>query len=84
MGGFTRDDNSEQIGRIPVLGSIPWIGRLFSYRQNRSANTVRVFLIQPKEIVDALEPATTEPATQLLTPEQHERVRRAYFRAAIK
>ncbi|MNZ16553.1 Outer membrane protein MxiD precursor [compost metagenome] len=82
VGGFTRDDHSEQVGRIPVLGSIPWIGRLFSYRQNRSANTVRVFLIQPKEILDTLEPATTVPATGLLTPQQHERVRRAYLRAA--
>ncbi|MNG17505.1 Outer membrane protein MxiD precursor [compost metagenome] len=81
VGGFTRDDHSEQIGRIPVLGSIPWIGRLFSYRQNRSANTVRVFLIQPKEILDALEPVT-EPAPQPLTPQQHERVRRSYLRAA--
>ncbi|MCW8276869.1 EscC/YscC/HrcC family type III secretion system outer membrane ring protein [Pseudomonas sp. PCH199] len=84
VGGFTRDDNSEQIGQIPVLGSIPWIGRLFSYRQNRSANTVRVFLIQPKEILAALEPGSAEPATQLLTPQQHERVRRSYFRAANK
>lgn len=84
VGGFTRDDNSEQIGRIPVLGSIPWIGRLFSYRQSRSANTVRVFLIQPKEILDAFEPATVEPATRLLTPQQHERVRRSYFRTTEK
>lgn len=81
VGGFTRDDHSEQIGRIPVLGSIPWIGRLFSYRQNRSANTVRVFLIQPKEIVSALEPADIDPGSRLMTPEQHERVRRAYLRA---
>ncbi|WP_223532532.1 MULTISPECIES: type III secretion system outer membrane ring subunit SctC [unclassified Pseudomonas] len=84
VGGFTRDDNSEQIGRIPVLGSIPWVGRLFSYRQNRSANTVRVFLIQPKEILDALEPATVEPDARLLSPQQHERVRRSFFRAAEK
>ncbi|AFY20828.1 type III secretion system outer membrane ring subunit SctC [Pseudomonas sp. UW4] len=84
VGGFTRDDHSEQVGRIPVLGSIPWIGRLFSYRQNRSANTVRVFLIQPKEILDTLEPATTDPATRLLTPQQHERVRRSYLRASEK
>ncbi|WP_033052669.1 type III secretion system outer membrane ring subunit SctC, partial [Pseudomonas sp. GM49] len=84
VGGFTRDDHSEQVGRIPVLGSIPWIGRLFSYRQNRSANTVRVFLIQPKEILDTLEPVTSDPATRLLTPQQHERVRRSYFRAAEK
>lgn len=79
VGGFTRDDHSEQVGRIPVLGSIPWVGRLFNYRQNRSANTVRVFLIQPKEILDALEPVT-EPAPRLLTPQQHERVRRSYLR----
>lgn len=78
VGGFTRDDHSEQIGRIPVLGSIPWVGRLFSYRQSRSANTVRVFLIQPKEIRDAMPSA--EPAARLLTPQQHERVRRSYFR----
>ena len=84
VGGFTRDDHSEQIGRIPVLGAIPWVGRLFSYRQNRSANTVRVFLIQPKEILGALEPGSAEPATQLLTPQQHERVRRSYFRTLDK
>jgi type III secretion system outer membrane ring protein len=81
VGGFTRDDHSEQVGRIPVLGSIPWIGRLFSYRQNRSANTVRVFLIQPKEILDALE-TVTEPVPRLLTPQQHERVRRSYLRTS--
>jgi type III secretion protein C len=50
VGGFTRDESGEQVGRIPVLGSIPGIGRLFSYRQSRNANTVRIFLIQPREI----------------------------------
>ena len=84
VGGFTRDDHGEQIGRVPVLGAIPWIGRLFSYRQGRSANTVRVFLIQPKEIREAFEPATSEPGGQLLTPQQHERVRRMYFRMSEK
>lgn len=80
VGGFTRDDHGEQIGRVPVLGSIPWLGRLFSYRQDRSANTVRVFLIQPKEIIEALQPATLDERGPLLTPEQHERLRRSYFR----
>ncbi|MCJ8204797.1 type III secretion system outer membrane ring subunit SctC [Pseudomonas sp. RGM2987] len=80
VGGFTRDDHGEQIGRVPVLGSIPWLGRLFSYRQDRSANTVRVFLIQPKEILEALEPNLPGNGGSLLTPEQHERLRRSYFR----
>ncbi|WHS62117.1 type III secretion system outer membrane ring subunit SctC [Pseudomonas sp. G2-4] len=84
VGGFTRDDHGEQIGRVPVLGSIPWIGRLFSYRQGRTANTVRVFLIQPKEILEAFEPTTSEPGGQLLPPRQHERVRRMYFRMSEK
>ncbi|MBT2339718.1 MULTISPECIES: type III secretion system outer membrane ring subunit SctC [Pseudomonas] len=80
VGGFTRDDHGEQIGRVPVLGSIPWLGRLFSYRQDRSANTVRVFLIQPQEIREALESVAIEEGGPLLTPQQHERLRRSYFR----
>lgn len=56
VGGFTRDESGEQIGRIPLLGSIPYIGRIFSYRQARKANTVRVFLIQPREINSPMQP----------------------------
>ncbi|WP_420825772.1 type III secretion system outer membrane ring subunit SctC [Pseudomonas typographi] len=50
VGGFTRDETSQQTRRIPVLGHIPFVGRLFSYKQTHRANTARVFLIQPREI----------------------------------
>ncbi|MBP2168831.1 type III secretion protein C [Erwinia toletana] len=50
IGGYTRDENSHLYQGVPGLKDIPLIGRLFSYRQQRSANMVRVFLIQPKEI----------------------------------
>lgn len=50
IGGYTRDEQSNQRQGIPVLKDIPLIGRLFSYQRNRSANMVRLFLIQPKEI----------------------------------
>lgn len=50
IGGYTRDENSNLRQSIPGLSNIPFIGRLFGYRQSRSANMVRVFLIQPKEI----------------------------------
>ncbi|MCU5773770.1 type III secretion system outer membrane ring subunit SctC [Erwiniaceae bacterium BAC15a-03b] len=53
IGGYTRDENSHLHQGVPGLKDIPVVGRLFSYRQQRSANMVRVFLIQPKEI-DAL------------------------------
>lgn len=50
IGGYTRDENSNLTEGIPGLKDIPLIGGLFRYRQSRSANMVRVFLIQPKEI----------------------------------
>lgn len=50
IGGYTRDEQSNQRQGIPVLKDIPLLGRLFSYQRNRSANMVRLFLIQPKEI----------------------------------
>lgn len=55
VGGFTRDESSQQVKRIPGLGHIPWLGRLFTYTQTREANTVRVFLIQPRQIDSALD-----------------------------
>lgn len=58
VGGFTRDEASEQVKRIPLLGHIPWLGRLFTYTQRRDANTVRVFLIQPRQIDSAIDPHT--------------------------
>lgn len=50
VGGYTRDSNSMESKKIPLLGSIPFIGGLFRYEGSNSSNTVRVFLIQPREI----------------------------------
>ena len=66
VGGFTRDESSGQLKRIPVLGHIPWLGRLFTYRQTRDANTVRVFLIQPRQI-DPAEQTQIDPLAQWLS-----------------
>ncbi|MGY2200169.1 type III secretion system outer membrane ring subunit SctC [Pseudomonas gingeri] len=82
VGGFTRDDHREQVARIPLLGSIPLIGGLFRYRVSSSANTARVFLIQPKEILGALQESTRDLGKGLMTAEQQDAVRRAFMRAA--
>lgn len=66
VGGFTRDESGEVIKRIPVLGHIPYLGRVFSYRQTRQSNTVRVFLIQPKELDSPLEPDTMQIGSQVI------------------
>lgn len=63
IGGYTRNENKQQESGIPVLKDIPWVGRIFSYHQNRASNMVRVFLIQPREI----DSATTLDATATLT-----------------
>lgn len=54
IGGYTRDASSEEKAKIPFLGDIPLIGGLFRYTSSNKSNTVRVFLIQPKEITEPL------------------------------
>ncbi|MFQ6283748.1 type III secretion system outer membrane ring subunit SctC [Yersinia enterocolitica] len=54
IGGYTRDTNTTETRKIPLLGSIPFIGGLFRYEGTNSSNVVRVFLIQPREIDENL------------------------------
>lgn len=50
IGGYTRDTNTYESRKIPILGSIPFIGKLFEYEGTNANNIVRVFLIEPREI----------------------------------
>lgn len=50
IGGYTRDEDKKEYASIPGLGKIPFIGALFRYRLSQNNQTVRVFLIQPREI----------------------------------
>ncbi|TKI05087.1 type III secretion system outer membrane ring subunit SctC [Martelella alba] len=54
VGGYTRDETSGKTGHIPVLGKMPLLGGLFRYNQDSQSNTVRIFLIQPREISEPL------------------------------
>ncbi|KVU23507.1 type III secretion system outer membrane pore InvG [Burkholderia ubonensis] len=62
IGGYTRDSSVERTARIPGLGKLPLVGGLFRYRSHNQSNTVRVFLIQPREIVDPLTPDASDLA----------------------
>lgn len=55
IGGYTRGESSENVGKIPLLGDLPLVGGIFRYRQTMNKNTVRVFLIRPREINEALD-----------------------------
>lgn len=81
VGGFTRDESGEVIKRIPVLGHIPYLGRMFSYRQTRESNTVRVFLIQPKELDSPLEPGAMQIGSQVIGKVARDPADRAVLRA---
>lgn len=60
IGGYINDQKSNGLQKIPVLGSLPVIGHLFSYRSENISNLVRVFLIQPREIQEPLQPDASE------------------------
>lgn len=47
--GYTRDTNTYESRKIPILGSIPFIGKLFGYEGTNANNIVRVFLIEPRD-----------------------------------
>lgn len=55
IGGYTRGESGNQLEKIPVLGDLPFIGGIFRYRQSHNKNTVRVFLIRPREIDDGID-----------------------------
>jgi len=55
IGGYTRGESGDMIGKIPLLGDLPLIGGAFRYHQTLNKNTVRLFLIRPREIVDGID-----------------------------
>lgn len=56
IGGYIHDERSTVEGKIPLLGDIPLLGKLFQYSRDRESSMVRVFLIQPREIDAPLSP----------------------------
>lgn len=46
LGGFVQEEESESVRKIPLLGDIPLLGRLFQTTQNSTRQTVRLFLIK--------------------------------------
>lgn len=52
VGGYTLDETSENTSKIPVLGDIPVLGKLFTYKSNNGSKSVRLFLIQPRLLAE--------------------------------
>lgn len=52
IGGYTKGSDVHQERKIPFLGNIPLIGRLFRYNASNQSDMVRLFMIQPREITE--------------------------------
>ena len=47
IGGLFREDQSKNVSRIPILGNIPLLGELFTYRYNVKQKSQIVMVITP-------------------------------------
>ncbi|AUH51341.1 EscC/YscC/HrcC family type III secretion system outer membrane ring protein [Chromobacterium sp. ATCC 53434] len=65
IGGYTRDASDRSQAKVPLLGDLPLVGGLFRYHRDSQSNTVRVFLIQPREIDEPLTPDASDLAADL-------------------
>jgi type III secretion protein C len=67
LGGLNRRENTRTTSRIPLLGSIPLLGRLFRSDTTKRDNTERLFLISP-QIIAATAATLGEPLSAPLKP----------------
>lgn len=56
MGGFHSRETGDVKRRIPILGSIPFIGQLFSYSRHETSQRERLFIITPHLVGDQVDP----------------------------
>ncbi|KIS45399.1 type III secretion outer membrane pore, YscC/HrcC family [Kosakonia radicincitans YD4] len=56
MGGFHSRETGNVNRRIPILGSIPFIGALFSYTRHETSQRERLFIITPHLVGDQVDP----------------------------
>ncbi|MDW2057616.1 SctC family type III secretion system outer membrane ring subunit VscC, partial [Vibrio sp. 506] len=54
IGGVYRDEVSHQLRKVPLLGDIPYLGALFRSNTNTTRRTVRMFIIEPRIVVDGI------------------------------
>lgn len=69
LGGLTKIQKSEKLEKVPILGDIPFLGRLFRHHSTDSVRENLVILIRPT-ILDDENPETgfEAPANELIDP----------------
>ncbi len=54
IGGVYRDAVSRKLRKVPLLGDIPYLGELFRSTTDTTSRTVRLFIIEPRIVVDGI------------------------------
>ena len=65
LGGLNRRENTRTTSKIPFLGSIPLLGRLFRSDVTKRDNTERLFLISPQIIAATAATLAVPPSAPL-------------------
>lgn len=56
LGGFHVEESGDRARRIPLLGDIPWIGKLFTSTRHEISQRQRLFILTPRLIGDQTDP----------------------------
>ncbi|SHO55641.1 type III secretion system outer membrane ring subunit SctC [Vibrio quintilis] len=69
IGGFKVEKNQQQQSKVPLLGDIPGVGKLFSYTSNSHSKRERLFIITPRLVGNEMNPLeyTSGYSRELLT-----------------
>ncbi len=62
LGGLISDNVTESEQRVPILGSIPWLGNLFKTRSTTKDKTNLMVFLRPKILINAEQMATETEA----------------------
>jgi general secretion pathway protein D len=70
IGGIIEDNKTETIHKVPILGSVPFIGKLFRREEKKTEKTELMVFITPHIVHDPEEAdaVTQEQQSQLTLP----------------
>jgi type III secretion protein C len=61
LGGLTRDETTKDTTKVPLLGDVPGVGKLFRRTTSVTSSQERLFLISPRIIASNHVPVATPP-----------------------
>ncbi len=70
LGGLVREKSIQQTNKIPVLGDIPVVGKLFSNNKESGTRSERMYIISPKLITSDSADATAQTLLSKVAAEE--------------